>query len=793
MFKKYIFPQLSFAFLSFCVFPAFAQAASADTRNDSFNVSHYTIALDLSNLSSKTLMGHCELKGISKIDKLDRLSLELYKLSVDSITQNGKKSVYQYNDSLLTVHLDKTYNSGDSFDITVFYHGKPLQTGWGGFYFEASGQYAFNLGVGLYTNPHNFGRIWFPCVDNFIDKSTFSFFIRSQTSHKVYCNGLLIDSISNIDKSLTWHWEMKQAIPCYLASVAVGNYKTLYSNFIGKNGIKPVMIGVLPGDTAIAKKTFQHLPQVLAEYEDYYAPYAFDRVGFVGVSFSGGAMEHATNVALPNSAIEAGLTEESLWAHELSHHWWGDLVTCQTAADMWLNEGWASYNESQYQERLYGKNAYNSYARSNHYSALRYAHIVDDGDRPLSPMPTEHTYGPTVYKKGADIARTLRSYLGDALFYKGLQAYMKDFAFKSANSEDFKNSLTKSTGVDMTDFFNNWVYSNGWPHFEITDLSLTNTPAKHYEATINERSVSNFLPYSSTPLELISFDAGWSKTVTPFKSGNIVSVPPNSIFTALDIDGKVTDATTKEYKVIKAKGTYGFNESLMNVAVDSIKDSALLYVVHHWISPSRTTNTPKNIKLSTDRYWTVDGIIPAGFHAQATVNYDGSEPSSAYSGGYLDNDFLKGRVEDSIVLMYKGLYGGDWIQLKEGKDYNKTMGNNHTDEYGTVKILNIKKGLYSFGVYDKHASINEDKPAENGMELYPNPTANILHIKFKDATIVKLLQVFDTDGRKVKNIENPDSNVTEVVIPNLNLCMGTYVLEVTTNVGISSKRFVVQR
>jgi aminopeptidase N len=795
MFNKYIFPQLSAVFLLLWCIPYSVDAASVDTRNDSFYISHYAISLDLSNLSSKTISGNCKIKGISKTDKLDRLSLELYMLTVDSVIGNGKNIPYFYNDSLLIPHLSKLYNTNDSFEIVVYYHGQPVQTSWGGFYFDASGQYAYNLGVSLYGNPHNFGRIWFPCVDNFIDKATFSFFIKTKDTHKCYCNGLLQDSVTAAGNTLIWHWEMHQPIVPYLASVAVGNYQTLYSSFNSKTGKKPILIGVLPKDTTIAKSTFQHLNLVLAEYEKYYTPYAFDRVGFVGVNFGSGAMEHASNIALPNSVIEAGLAQESLWAHELSHHWWGDLVTCSTAADMWLNEGWASYNESLYQELLYGTAAYHAYARTNHYYALRYAHIVDNGDRALSPMPTEYTYGPTIYKKGADVARSLRGYLGDSLFFKGIQNYLHDYAFKSASSEDFKNALSKSTGVDLTDFFHDWVYGNGWPHFEISQ-AVADSAAHVWNVSFNTRTVNNFNLYRNTPLEITWYNTKWQPSVINLKpDGNNqyhCQIPFSAIFYALDINGKITDATTKEYRIIKAKGSNTYSESLLNLNVDSLKDSALVYVVQNWIGADRTQNTPKNIRLSGDRYWTIDGIFTPGFHATATIIYDGRTFSSPYSGGFLDNELLKGRSEDSIVLMYKPVTGGDWILLKDKTDYIKSMGGSHSDAFGNIKILNLKRGQYCMGAYDFRAAIPSDFKGDNGMELYPNPTANQLHIKFKEAKTVKSLQIYNLEGKRVKIFSSSAPRSIDFLITDLDLGIGTYILQVTTDGGMSSRKFVIE-
>src|ERR1039458_7850431 len=109
---KYIFPLLSIAYCLFLLIPARTNAGTPDTRSDSFSVSHYSISLDLSKLSTQTISGYCIISGASKINGLNRLSLELYKLNVDSVMQNGKIESYKYNDSLLTVKLIKHYNVG---------------------------------------------------------------------------------------------------------------------------------------------------------------------------------------------------------------------------------------------------------------------------------------------------------------------------------------------------------------------------------------------------------------------------------------------------------------------------------------------------------------------------------------------------------------------------------------------------------------------------------------------------------------------------------------------------------
>ena len=124
-------------------------------------------------------------------------------------------------------------------------------------------------------------------------------------------------------------------------------------------------------------------------------------------------MEHATNIAYPRYAIANGdKTSETLFAHELAHHWWGNTITCKTQEDMWLNEGWASYSERLFLEAVYGKKAYEDDIEANHHSVLQFAHVLDEAVLPVSGIGHANTYGRHVYDKGA---RSIISFLASGL------------------------------------------------------------------------------------------------------------------------------------------------------------------------------------------------------------------------------------------------------------------------------------------------------------------------------------------------------------------------------------------
>ena len=216
---------------------------------------------------------------------------------------------------------------------------------------------------------------------------------------------------------------MNDYIPTYLACMATGPYTSWSRTY---NGVPIEIAALFSPILRQCQHTFVNLPAAINLFTQYYGSYPFNKIGYTLVNFTGGAMEHATNIAIGKAFINGTLGYETLWAHELSHMWWGDKVTCKTVEDMWLNEGWASFNEALFTEAIYGPTAYKDWIRTNHRKVLQLAHITDGGYLALNNVPTSVTYGNTA-SKGADIVHTLRNYAGDSLFKVGAQHYLDTF------------------------------------------------------------------------------------------------------------------------------------------------------------------------------------------------------------------------------------------------------------------------------------------------------------------------------------------------------------------------------
>jgi aminopeptidase N len=763
-----------------------------NSRSDTIDILNYAIHLDITDISGKTITGNCKITFSPKLNNVSEINLDLLELNIDSISLNNSLLNYNYNDTLLKIQLPSVFNYGDTEIVNIYYNGSPQKdaSGWGGFYFQSG--YAFNLGVGFDANPHNYGRVWFPCFDNFIERSTYTFTIITDSLNKAFCNGELLGQTNNGNATTTWSWQMNKEIPSYLASVAVAKYETIQQTYYGIQDTIPIQIGAAASDTTKVKTSFSNLNAALNTFETHYGPYAWNRVGYVIVPFNSGAMEHATNIAYPQYAASGSLTYETLYAHELSHHWWGDLVTCKTAEDMWLNEGMAVFSEFLFTETVYGKDEYLKAVNDNHEYVIHFLHHTEDGYKAISGVSHEYTYSGHVYNKGADVAHTLRGYLGDSLFFNGLTAFLNTYKYSDVTSHTLRDFLSSYTGIDLTSFFNDWVFSPGFAHFSIDSFSVI-TNGNKFTATVYIKQKSGGTPdyYTNVPLELTFMDQSFQKyTETIIMSGSNVSFSTETPFlpeyVGIDLDDKISDAITAHEETIDSSGEFDFGIAHIDITVNSISDSAFVRVEHNWAAPDSFKNTSSNIaKLSPNRYWKIDGIFPSILQASAKIYYNGKSNSS----GYLDNDLIN-TTEDSLILVYRINAAGDW---KEFPYYTINYSGPLTDKYGYIIIDSLMKGEYSLALGKSTTKIREELSSMQTIKIYPNPaknkfTINLTEINFDENLI---LEIRNESGSLVWK-EKIKNNIHDVNVGNLS--NGNYFIEIKSGKFLmSSEKILVTK
>lgn len=759
-------------------------------QNANFDVKHYDISIDTIDFGNETIKASVAIDLHATTNQVDTIELSLLRFTIDSVTTNGNTLNYTYDDTTIGIVLSQTLNTGDSIAVTVHYQGHPQEdnSGFGGFSFEGS-TYAFNIGVGFEANPHTYGRVWFPCVDNFTDRATYSFHIRVLNNYKAMCNGELVNVDANGDGTYTYNWEMHYAIPSYLASMAVAPFYIIQRTF---HNI-PVNIAVLPSDTNQTLATFQNLENCIGTYVDRFGPYQWNKIGYVAVPFTAGAMEHSTSIHIGKVFINGSLNYQTLWAHELAHQWWGDLVTCERQEEMWLNEGFASYSEAVFIEGLNGHESYKNYVRSNHRKVLQFHHVVDDGYRPLNDIPHEYTYSTTVYDKGADIAHTLRGYMGDSAFFDGCKHYFNTMAYQSASSEDLRDALSTSSGINMDRFFQDWVFTGGFPHFSVDSFTVEPEPTSTYLVTIytKQKQKGNSNIYE-VPLEF-TFRDGSNETTQVFTIDAATNTFQTSLnfaptMVTIDKDEKISDAITDYEVKLFTMGNVDFKETNASINItNGGSDSSLIRIEHNWVAPDAFINPIPNIILSDYHYYTIDGMFSDGFQATLTLNFNGSLNQSS---GYLDNNLITGK-EDSLVLLYREGAGDNW---EIADNYTINYQGSHTDKRGKFEISELRTGQYAFG-YKDSGSGTKPKPEKKNDPLivFPNPSDNSCTIQFaSEINSPANILISDASGKKVFEQEL-NKNTSQIIWKHEGLPAGSYIVTLTREGIISGSATIIIR
>ncbi len=716
-----------------------------DRSNDSVHVLHYDLYLDVTNFAGKIIIGHTRLSISAKNTNIQTLELDLLKLNIDSINYENSSIPFVYNDTNIFIQLPAPLTSLDTSIVDVYYHGVPKveTSGWGGFHFSGN-NLAYNLGIALEDIPHNYARVWFPSIDNFTDKSTYDFFIRVPDPLVAVCNGNLIAATPASNNTSEYHWQLNVPCNAYMASVAISNYVPVSGIFNSLSGPIPTNIYVKPQDTAKARSSFIHLNDVLTAFENWFGPYCWPRVGYVATTQ--GAMEHPTNIAYPNSSIDGTLADEGLYVHELTHMWFGDLVTCSSPEDMWINEGWGVFGEILFREAVYGKASYKTYMRKKLREVLQLTHVKDNGYLALAPMPQSITYGSTVYDKGGIVTHTLRGYLGDSLFFATVKKYLIQYKFKSISSIQLRDLFTTESGINLTDFFNSWVFTPGFPHFGID--SVRSLPqGNNYFVTVylrqRHKGTMNFS--DKNRLDIRFYGQAWEKFNDSLSfSGQFGSksflLPFNPVCSFIDPEEKISDATTDNYTVVKNTGSVVFPDTYFTMDVQQTTDSSLVRITHNWVAPDSFPHAVPGLRLSNYRFWTVEGLLKPSFIAKGRFTYSKSN--------YLDNTLIT-NSQDSLVLLYRPSTAETWKSVNFIK--NGSFSN------GELIVDTLKTGEYTLAIWDHtFLSIAEDHANAIKLRIFPNPASDYVSVYISQNSEC-ILQISDTSGVILKEVRIPVS------------------------------------
>ena len=750
---------------------------SGNDRSDTLDVINYDITLDLTLMSNQQIKGACTIDFISLMNNINEIHLDLEELTVDSVIGPNGPLDFTHNSPDLFITTSSTLSENDPYQLTVYYRGNPANDPtWGGFYFSLG--YAYNMGVGFDADPHNYGRVWFPCFDNFVERSTYSVHVLTNGGRRAYCGGVRLSEETVGTDSLLTHWQLNQPIPTYLASIAATNYAEVHQNFTSINGDDiPIWLVAKAADTTAMKNSFVNLVHSLNAFENHYGRYRWPRVGYVVVPFSGGAMEHATNIAYPKFAVDGSLAYETLYAHEISHHWWGDNVTCRTAEDMWLNEGWASFSEALFTEALYGETAYIDYLKDVHKNVLLHAHQDDGGRYPVSPVPHEITYGTHVYQKGSIMAHALRHYMGDDGFFTACREFQEQRSFSDISSYDLRDFFQNYTAANLTDFFDYWIFQPGYPSFRINHFEQTNQ-----QLVVHTEHKSHYGPsnYGAVPMQLtaksadgseIHFDAIIDEEFDVLE----LTLPESFAAHAVYLNGnkRLPQAVLGENVIFENADAITLDYAECSIEITDATAAYPLWVraENHWSAAETPVFIPfTEYFISPDRWWDVRGTFPET-GTSLTINYYGNSAVTANNYfdplffEYLDNNNFD---ENDLIVLYQPNTLSAWT---EWTDFTINTLGSATNYNGKIEINNIHEGRYAWAVRTGSVSVG-DQPNKAESTLTQLSTDHYQLISKKGKLTIcdahgKLLYQGKTNG--------------DLLIDTASYASGVYFLQVNTD------------
>lgn len=416
--------------------------------------------------------------------RLDAKGMDIHNIS---IVENGKNIPlkYIYQDSLsLAIHLDRIYHNNESYTIYIDYTSKPNEL-------KEHGSAAINDAKGLYfINPDGKDKdkpiqvwtqgetesssAWFPTIDKPEQKTTDEISMTVPAKYVTLSNGRLASQKVNGDGTRTDTWKMDLPHSPYLFMMAVGDFKIYHDKWRDKE----VNYYLEPKYAPYAKQIFGNTPEMIEFYSKTLGvDYPWNKYSQIVVrDYVSGAMEN-TSATLHGEQVQKTARQmiDSYYdesqvdiAHELFHQWFGDYVTCESWSNITMNESFADFSEMLWGTYKYGKDEgdYQNYTDMQQY--LTYPGAQQKNLVRFHYVDKEDVFDFVSYQKGGRILNMLRTYLGDAAFFKGLNIYLKTNAFKTGEAQQLRLALEDASGLDLNWFFNQWYYGPGNPDLNIS-------------------------------------------------------------------------------------------------------------------------------------------------------------------------------------------------------------------------------------------------------------------------------------------------------------------------------------
>ena len=480
---------------------------------DDTDVLHYELAIEITDIDTDA--GECTITGRNRMtirSEVEGLSEFTFRLReqyvVTGAFANNTIPVVVATDTPTTrvATLDRAYGAGEELTLTIEYSGTSVPKGWGSI--DISTQDALVGGIPIVetlSEPY-YSYTWWPVKDGDIglpgdnsEKATMEFSITVPDNFTVPSNGLLQSVVPLAGNRMRFNWASSYPIAAYLVSFAATEYNVWTEDYVHPGGTMPVEFYIYPSnDNPDNREAWGKAVDMLGTFVPLFGEYPFinEKYGIYNFEFDLG-MEHQTMTG-------QSTFDENVTAHELAHQWWGDMVSCKTWSDIWLNEGFASYSECLWREFKSGTPdpvAYRARLQARRPSSVNDSVYVYPEDLTLLRI-----FSPTYsYNKGCWVLHQLRHVVGDETFFEILANYRASFEFSAATTDDFAAVASATHGEDLSWFFDQWIYEIGAPAYEYGWTTVNVEGQDFLLVEIRQVQVAEYPDVFTMPVELEFF------------------------------------------------------------------------------------------------------------------------------------------------------------------------------------------------------------------------------------------------------------------------------------------------
>jgi aminopeptidase N len=438
-------------------FSGFAQKPGAV-----IDILHYSYAIRLSD-SNDEVNGRAKIRFVV-LKETTTVTLDLVKtaadkkgMSVISVLEDNQPTSYIHDQDLLKVNFGRKLPAGTEKEIEVVYHGVPREgLIIGNNKYKHRGFFADHWP----NRAHN----WLPCVDHPADKAMVDFLVTAPEHYQVVANGVQVEETSLGAGMKLTHYRETVPLPTKVMVIGAADFAVELADVV--NCI-PVYSWVYPEDRDKGFYDYGQAASILPFYINNIGPYGYKKLANVQSKTTYGGLENASAIFYFENSITGKRISESLLAHEIAHQWFGNMATEKEWAHIWLSEGFATYMTILYMESQHGKDTADKMLIQNRTQTIAFSKrkmrpVVDSAVTDYMDLLNANSY-----QKGGWVLHMLRSQLGDSVFWKSIRTYYARYAGKNASTEDLRGIFEEVSGVNLSVFFKQWLYTPGQPQLEI--------------------------------------------------------------------------------------------------------------------------------------------------------------------------------------------------------------------------------------------------------------------------------------------------------------------------------------